>query len=95
MSSRYSSTSRYGSNGYRSQPVSNRTSLYSTADYMSSGLTGDMSDIDRQFKRLMERTEKFTNKVEKLQSTATSLRRGFRDIDRTVTGNCYCQVLAL
>jgi len=104
MSTYRSTSSRYRVNGYRSQPVSNRNSLYfSSSDYgsnstsigygsyrSSSSTSTDTSDFDRQFKRLLERTEKFTNRVERLHNTASSLSKGFRQIDRTVTGRIYC-----
>ena len=79
---------RYRVSGYRSQPVSNRSSLYLPQDYSSNHLSEDLSDFDRQFKKLLERTEKFTNRVEKLQSTATYIKKGFRKLDSTVTGGC-------
>ena len=84
---RYSRTT--GLSGYRSQPVSNRSSLYLSNDYTTSSTTNynsDLSDFDRQFKKLMERTEKFTSRVEKLQNTSTYIKKGFRRLDNTVTG---------
>lgn len=77
---------RYRVSGYRSQPVSNRSSLYLPSDYNVTNFSDDLSDFDRQFKKLLERTEKFTNRVEKLQNTATYIKKGFRRIDNTVTG---------
>ncbi|XP_057298131.1 uncharacterized protein LOC130629052 [Hydractinia symbiolongicarpus] len=77
---------RYRVSGYRSQPVSNRSSLYLPSDYNVTNFSDDLSDFDRQFKKLLERTEKFTNRVEKLQNTATYIKKGFLRIDNTVTG---------
>lgn len=79
---------KYQVSGYRSLPSSNRSSLYFPTDYSSSksNITEDLSDFDRQFKKLLERTEKFTNRVEKLQSTSAYIKKGFRKIDTTVTG---------
>lgn len=84
-----SNRDRYRVSGYRSQPVSNRSSLYLPSDYNVTNFSDDLSDFDRQFKKLLERTEKFTNRVEKLQNTATYIKKGFRRIDNTVTGNVF------
>ena len=78
-------SSRLKVSGYRSQPVSNRGSMYFPSDYNVSS-TSELSDFDRQFKALMDRTEKFTNRVEKLQDTATYIRKGFKKLTTTVTG---------
>lgn len=70
--------------GYRSQPVSNRTSLYLSSDF-NVGVTEDLTDFDRQFKKLLERTETFTNRVERLQNTSSYLKSGFRGVGSSLT----------
>ena len=71
--------------GYRSQPTSNRSSIHltglSTTERESYGSRGSSrvnlnADLDRQLKRLVERTEKFSNRVERLQNTSNYLSRG-------------------
>merc|ERR1712168_1554541 len=80
----YRDRSRLSGVGYRSQPVSHRSSVYLTSDF-TLGLTEDYSDFDRQFKKLLDRTEKFTNRVERLQSTSSYLKKGFRGVDSTLS----------
>lgn len=80
---------KYGISGYRSQPVSNRNSLFLPQDFSANNFSEDLSDFDRQFKKLLERTEKFTNRVEKLQSTASYIKKGFRKLDSHVTGKIF------
>ena len=73
--------------GYRSQPTSNRSSIHlsglsSSGDREGYGSRGSSrvnlnADLDRQLKRLVERTEKFSNRVERLQTTSNYLSRGF------------------
>ena len=86
---------KYGISGYRSQPVSNRSSLYLPQDYSANTFSEDLSDFDRQFKKLLERTEKFTNRVEKLQSTASYIKKGFRKLDSHVTGKVSFQAIEI
>lgn len=76
---------RFKVSGYRSQPVSHRTSLYLSSDFKSN-YSEDLTDFDRQFKNLLDRTESFTNRVERLSNTSTYLTRGYRRIDTVGTG---------
>jgi len=70
--------------GYRSQPTSNRGSIHltglstSTESYGSRGSSrvNLNADLDRQLKRLVERTEKFSNRVENYRNTSNYLTRG-------------------
>ena len=57
---------------------------YLGSDYASSASAkqqaSDLSGYDRQFKALMDRTENFTSRVEKLHDTATGLKKGFKQV---------------
>ncbi|XP_012553941.2 putative uncharacterized protein DDB_G0282499 isoform X1 [Hydra vulgaris] len=72
--------------GYRSQPASCRNSLLIPAEYNVSNFSEDLSSFDIQFKKLMERTEKFTTRVEKLHSVSSNIKKSFRRLDSTVSG---------
>ena len=78
-------TSRFVS-GYRSQPASCRNSLIMPIEYNVANFPEDLTSFDRQFKKLMERTEKFTTRVEKLQSASSHIKKSFRKLDNTVSG---------
>ena len=78
-------SSDYGISGLSS---SSSTSYSSSSRYSSSTRhstrSTDVSEYDRQFKRLLERTEKFTNRVERLHSLHTGTGGGYyRATDRT------------